>query len=130
MIIPRAIVNEIFEHGKREMPIEACGYLAGKDGRVSVWYPMKNVDESREHYSLDPHEQFATVKKARNEGLDILAVYHTHPETPARPSVEDIALAYDPTIFYVIASLAQAEPSVNCFRIRNGEVQSEEMEMI
>lgn len=124
MKIPKEIVEKIFAQGRREAPNEACGYLAGNDGTVVKALALTNVDHSPEHFSLDPTEQFAAVRQLRAEGLEILAVYHTHPETPARPSAEDIRLAYDPAVIYVIASLVGGR-DIRAFRIRRGEVTNE-----
>jgi proteasome lid subunit RPN8/RPN11 len=120
----------MFEHARKGLPEEVCGYLAGTDKNVTRQYILTNVDHSPEHFSFDPAEQFQTVREARKEGLQILANYHSHPETPARPSVEDIRLAYDPEISYVIVSLAAEVPDVKSFRIRNGLVEPEEIEVV
>ena len=79
---------------------------------------------------MDPAEQFATVKECRSQGFAIRAVYHSHPETPARPSAEDIKLAYDPSLSYVIISLAELTPTVKSFIIKQGEEQQEMLEII
>lgn len=126
--IPNEIVEKIFEQGREELPIEACGYLAGNNGVVTKRYRLTNIDGAHDHFSLDPKEQFETYKKAKEEGLKLLAVYHTHPETPARPSKEDIKLAYDPTISYVIASIS--ENDIKSFKIKKGEVTKEEICLI
>jgi len=120
MRIPETIIETILAQGERESPNEACGYLAGTAGEVKTTIPMTNADHSPEHFSLDPREQFAAVRQARAEGLEILAVYHTHPATPARPSPEDIRLAYDPAIIYVIVSLVPGRREAKAFRIRQG----------
>ena len=125
MKMPKEIVEKIFVQGLREAPNEACGYLAGTGGTVVKAIALTNVDHSPEHFSLDPKEQFAAVRQLRAEGLEILAVYHTHPETPARPSEEDIRLAYDPSVIYVIASLLQGGRDIRAFRIRQGTVANE-----
>lgn len=127
MIIPQNLLEEIYEHAESELPIEACGYLFGNDGAVKEVYKMTNVDQSHEHFALDPKEQFAAVKNARNSGFEILAVYHSHPETPARPSQEDIKLAYDPNISYVIASLKDGGRDIKSFRVQSGQVTPEEL---
>jgi proteasome lid subunit RPN8/RPN11 len=62
--------------------------------------------------------------------LETLANYHSHPESPARPSQEDIRLAYDPGISYVIVSLVAELPDIKSFRIQNGEVEKEEIQVI
>lgn len=128
MKIKQSLVSEIFSQGRAEAPIEACGYLSGNGDKVEKRYPMKNVDNSPEHFSFDPKEQFAALKEARAEGRQIIAVYHTHPASPARPSGEDIKLAYDPSLIYVIASLILPE-TIKAFRINNGAVMEESMEI-
>jgi [CysO sulfur-carrier protein]-S-L-cysteine hydrolase len=118
MIISRNIIEEIIAHARREAPIEACGYLAGFADRITAIYEMKNIDGREDHFSFDPQEQFAVHKKARRRGLKIIGGYHSHPVTPARPSVEDIKLAYDPGSLYVIVSLLENKPAVKGFWIR------------
>jgi proteasome lid subunit RPN8/RPN11 len=127
--IPRALHEAIIEHARRDAPIEACGYLAGTAGVAGAHFPLTNVDASAEHFSFDPAEQFATFKEAGKQGMKLIACYHSHPATPARPSAEDIKLAYDPNISYVIVSLAEVEPVVKSFRIKGGKVETEEIEV-
>lgn len=128
--IKQNVISAILVHAARELPYEACGYLAGKDGLVCRHYELTNTDTSAEHFSMDPEEQFAAVKDMRGLGLKLRAVYHSHPETPARPSPEDIRLAHDPDIIYVIVSLADNNPAVRAFSICKGEVAPEPIEIL
>ncbi len=130
MKIEATILEKLIEHAKAALPAEACGYLAAKDGVVVKHYELTNTDNDPEHYSMDPKEQFDTVRAIRADGLSVAAVYHSHPVTPARPSQEDIALAYDPTISYVIVSLAKDIPYAKSFRIQKGEVRPEELTLV
>jgi proteasome lid subunit RPN8/RPN11 len=125
LVINKDIIDKIMEQGRREAPLEACGYLAGKDEKIVKYYPMKNIDKSTDHFSLDPKEQFAVIKDVRGEGLELIAVYHTHPKSYARPSSEDIRLAYDPNIIYIIVSLL--DNAVRAYRIIKGVVSEEEV---
>ena len=128
--ITRNIVDEMIRHGRAAAPLEACGYLAEKDGVVCKSIAMKNIDASPVHYSMDPAQQFAAIRSCRAEGLTIRAVYHSHPETGAYPSAEDIKLAFDPAVSYVIVSLAESTPCINSFTIRDHAVFSEKIEII
>ncbi|GHU58974.1 Mov34/MPN/PAD-1 family protein [Bacteroidia bacterium] len=128
--IPTHIIDSIVRQAQSELPNEACGLLTGKDGIVQKHYPLTNTDRSPEHFSFDPREQFQVLKEARAEGQRIVANYHSHPSTPARPSVEDIRLAYDPDIIYIILSLADETPSIKAFRIQGGEVSNVEIRKI
>jgi proteasome lid subunit RPN8/RPN11 len=118
-------VEQIVAHARQHAPVEACGYLAQKKGVVSRVFPLTNVDRAMDHFTLDPAQQFAAVGEMRASGYTLRAVYHSHPATPARPSREDIRLALDPGLSYVIVSLAAGEPDVKSFVIRNGEVTAE-----
>jgi proteasome lid subunit RPN8/RPN11 len=125
--IPQPIREAIVAQAYGELPDEACGLLAGADGVVHAYYPLTNTDHSPEHFSFDPREQFRVLNDARSRGLRLIANYHSHPASPARPSAEDIRLAYDPRITYLIISLAEATPVVKAFRITNGVVTEEEI---
>src|SRR5512145_1642458 len=91
--IPSGIVDAMVRQAVKERPVEACGILAGRAGVVEDAIAMTNVDHSSEHFMMDPKEQFAVAKEIRGRGLTMLAVYHSHPQSPARPSQEDIRLA-------------------------------------
>ncbi len=130
MWIKKKILDAIIGHAQREAPIEACGYLSGMCDLATNFYPMTNIDNSPEHFSLDPKEQFAVLKKAREKGEKLIAVYHSHPASPAWPSQEDIRIAYDPDVSHVIISLAGGRPAVNSYKIRGGEVFKEKLEVL
>ena len=93
--------RKILAHCEQGLPNEACGLLAGtvEDHvkTVAKVYLLNNVDASSEHFSMDPKEQLAAVKDARSCGFRIIGNFHSHPETPSRPSEEDKRLAYDST---------------------------------
>jgi len=72
---------------------------------------------------MDPKEQFAVVKDIRSSSLELLAIYHSHPQTPARPSAEDIRLALTPNVVYIILSLRNGDaPALKGFYVENGTV--------
>lgn len=118
--IPQVILEEMIAQAQAELPNEACGLLTGKNGAVVRRYPLTNTDCSPEHFSFDPKEQFQVLREARAEGLEIIANYHSHPASPARPSEEDIRLAFDPDILYIIVSLADKDnPEVKAYSIQS-----------
>jgi proteasome lid subunit RPN8/RPN11 len=127
IVIPQAVMDGIIAQAQRELPNEACGLLVGSGSEVVRQYPLSNVDRSPEHFSFDPKEQFQVLREARAQGLQIIANYHSHPASPARPSEEDIRLAYDPNIVYVILSLQAAAPVAKAFAIKEGKVSQVEI---
>ena len=120
--IPNNIFEQMVAQAEKTVPAEACGYLAGRNGVTEKLYEMTNADNSPRHFTMVPEEQFAAAKKMRAEALEMLAVYHSHPTTPARPSQEDIKLAVMPGATYVILSLAQEKPCAKAFKIEQGAV--------
>lgn len=129
--IPREIHDDIIAHAREGFPLEVCGILGGRGCEMVEIHRMTNTDQSNEHFMMDPREQFRVVKELRAKGLDMSAIYHSHPETPARPSEEDIRLALTPNVSYIIVSLAEpAHPALNSFRIQGGKVEKEEVVVI
>lgn len=127
--IKKETFDEIIDHAEKDLPIEACGYLAEKDGLISKCFQMTNLDKSGEHFTMDPKEQFAVLKEVRESQFNLVAAYHSHPETPARPSEEDIRCAYDPQLSYVIVSMAEPERIMKSFKIKDGNVSHEAIEI-
>ena len=125
------IYDDMIAHAEDGFPLEVCGILGGREGSVSEIYRMTNTDQSNEHFMMDPREQFAVVKDLRAKGLEMSAIYHSHPETPARPSGEDIRLALTPGVSHVIISLAAAgQPVARSYKIADGAVEAEELVII
>ena len=132
LILKQEDYNKIVDHAKKGLPNEACGllggYVEGDKRVVTDVYLLRNVDESREHFSMDPAEQLAAIKDIRQKKGVLLGNFHSHPESPSRPSQEDIRLAYDPKMNYLILSLMNPEELVlNSFHIEKGEVTKEEL---
>lgn len=119
--IPQEKYEEILDWFRQGLPNEACALLAGTrqgdDVLVEKVYPMQNIDNSPEHFTMDAREQFEVVKDIRKNGWILLANVHSHPESPARPSEEDKRLAYDGAILYLICSFQEEEPVLKAFRI-------------
>ena len=124
--------DEIVAYAEKGLPNEACGLLGGTvegdEKRVEKVYCLRNLDESNEHFSMDPKEQLEAVKDIRKHGWKLIGNFHSHPESPSRPSEEDKRLAYDRNIRYLILSLMNPkEPVLNAFIIEGDQVSREEI---
>ena len=150
LTIPRRFLDEMVDHARALAPHECCGLLAGKDDVVTHHYKIKNIvanqgagvaelfdpakiaslerlsPEERADIAfwMDAKEMFAAQKGMRAQGTVMLASYHSHPISPARPSPTDIqALAFYPDIAHIIVSLQNdAQPAINAFLIADGTV--------
>lgn len=114
--ISRSLCDAMLAQARSELPNECCGLLAGTVaegvGRVAVRYPLVNAAADPKLFESDPASMFAAEKDMRRRGLDVLAVYHSHPTSPPIPSKTDLARNYSPEVVNLIISLADDEPSV------------------
>ena len=98
------------------------------DKTVEKVYLLTNTDDSSEHFTMDPKEQLSSVKDMRANGIAPLGNWHSHPETPSRPSDEDKRLAFDSRASYLILSLSDREnPVLNSFHIEETESTKEDL---
>ncbi len=124
LLISRELLAKIISHCKEIYPYEACGILAGKDNVVQKVYKMTNIENSSVSYMMEPREQFTVMKEMREQGLEMSAIYHSHPQSDVHPSPKDINLAFYPDSLYVIVSLINEEqPAIKAFEIKNGTVR-------
>lgn len=124
--------EKILAHAVKKLPDEACGLIAGTvedgDKEIKKVYLLTNIDHSNEHFSLDPKEQLETIKDMRKNGFVPLGNWHSHPESPSRPSEEDKRLAFDSKASYMILSLMDREnPVLNSFKITGDTAEKEEL---
>lgn len=126
--------EKILAHAESKLPNEACGLIGGvfEDGVkvIKKVYLLTNTDQSNEHFSMDPREQLSAIKDMRANGLVPLGNWHSHPESPSRPSDEDKRLAYDSKASYMILSLMDREnPVLNSFHISGADAEKEQLEI-
>ncbi len=165
--IPQDILDAMVSHARELAPHECCGLLGGSDDLVTQLYRIKNVvalegaetvthfDESKvAHLQLlspeeraeiafvmDAHEQALALKDMRAKGIRLQAVYHSHPVSPARPSLTDIknATEFDvireklnlPKPLYLIISLQdRVNPDLRVYTIQNHQAVSAEFRAV
>ena len=133
--IPLPIYEEMTAHAVAGLPYEACGLFAAESGanEIGQFYPMKNTAASQMIYQLDGKENLEVEIRAEEAGLEIIGVMHSHTHTPAYPSPTDVADAsrFDPfaVMHFVIVSLEHEEPYLRSFKIKDGEITEEEVEI-
>lgn len=116
--------EKILSHAQKCLPEEACGLIAGKeiDGvkHIEEVYLLENTDHSNEHFNISPQDQLKAIKDMRQKGLVPLGNWHSHPESPSRPSEEDKRLFFDSKARYLILSLMNRDkPDLNAFIVVN-----------
>ena len=115
-------------HAREEAPNECCGYARLTDGRVDEVFRATNELRSRYGYRLDAKSLFA-ANELDDAGHGV-AIYHSHPRSPAAPSQTDVNTAFYPHWLYVIVSLEAgdgADAVVRAWRITDGRFDEEEV---
>ncbi|HSG31575.1 MAG TPA: M67 family metallopeptidase [Thermodesulfobacteriota bacterium] len=104
--IKKATLDKIIEHSESGFPHEVCGALIGDGKSITEFKICTNLNTERAHdrYELDPESFNDADKWARDNGLEIMGIYHTHPDHPSRPSEFDRERAW-PDWFYIILSI-------------------------
>ena len=121
--IEAAVIDSMVEHARLEAPLECCGLLMGRAGRITRLRRMRNLAQSPVRYEMAPGELFRFFKDLRGSGLRHLGIYHSHPSSEAYPSATDIAQAFYPDCtWFILSLLAPGLPSVRAFSIREGVV--------
>ena len=126
--VRQAIYQIMLASTQAEYPLEACGLLAGQDDCVSEIYLIENSMHSPTAFEMDAGQQLQAMLDIEVQGLEMLAVYHSHPAGSATPSETDIAQAYYPELAQLIISLTdRSNPTVRAFTIVNKHVSELEL---
>jgi proteasome lid subunit RPN8/RPN11 len=121
MRIAQSLVDRMVAHAREDLPNECCGMLGGRDGEASVVIPVANAAASPLRYEMDPQGQFDALKAIEDDGMELLAIYHSHTKSAAYPSQTDVnqAVAW-PDQIYVIVSLADEDaPDVKAYLLKD-----------
>ena len=116
LVIPQNLHDEMIAQALREAPNECCGLFAGvvKDGvgTVERIYPLLNAAASPVLYESDPRSMLDTYRDMTARGIDVVAVYHSHPTSAPIPSKTDLERNYSEEVVNLIVSLAVDPPLV------------------
>jgi proteasome lid subunit RPN8/RPN11 len=131
LAISRVDLETIIEYARHDYPYETCGMIGGRDHTARIVAPLPNSSPTpRVHYEIERQAMVDSVMRFHKLGLEVVAIYHSHPDAPAVPSALDIAQAAWPDAVYLIVGLQDPEqPDVCAWLIRNGDVQPVELEI-
>ena len=133
--ISQKFIDQMIEHSKSEDPNECCGILAGTNGNISTLYKIRNASPSPYRYVMDPQEMLTSIQDADENGIDLVAFYHSHTHSPAYPSETDTRMAVESgwvDFCYVLVSLEDEDKPVVRFYVidSDGEVLEEETQIL
>ncbi len=135
------LLDRINRHGEAAYPNEACGFLLGRgaedaalgERNVLALLPLDNAREAEEQYHrflITPRDVLEAEEAAAAQGLDVIGVYHSHPDHPARPSEFDREHAL-PWWSYVITAVAAGTPGpMRAWRLRDDRSRFDEEPLV
>jgi proteasome lid subunit RPN8/RPN11 len=116
-----------------ESPNECCGLLAGTLDRgravVSACFPLTNASASPTRYEAEPKELFLAFRTMREQNIEHLVIYHSHPTSEPVPSKTDLERAFYPNVVYLIMSLQHNPPLVRGWWLSETEYREAEWEV-
>ena len=132
LTLPRTVHDQMVAHCLVGLPDEACGLLGGDPdtGDAVTCYPTRNLAASAKLYTVDPKDHLRADRDAESTGHSIIGVFHSHTHTEAYPSPTDVAQAPDPSWHYVLVSLRDTEPTVRSYRIADGVIVEEPVNLL
>jgi len=122
VVIAASVADAMVAHLRACAPDEGCGLAALRGGEVVGFAPARNVHEApRTRYAVHPADLLRAADL--EDAGDGIVIVHSHPETPARPSVTDVTIAQRtwPDALYVIVSLASDPPDIAAWRLGGAE---------
>jgi proteasome lid subunit RPN8/RPN11 len=130
--ISNEIVTALISQARREPAIECCGLLAGSDAAITRIFPATNAaNNPATSYEIAPKEIFSRMREMRAAGIELLGIYHSHPNGKNEPSARDIELAYySETPYFIVSPMVDAPKPVRTFSIRDGRVEELEIVLI
>lgn len=129
--------TRILKHGEVDYPNECCGFLLGNienDVRiVSKARPVVNSREQENRYNryyIPPDEYLRVERQAKDEDLQVLGIYHSHPDAEAQPSQYDLDHSW-PFYSYIIVSVKKKKANeMTSWRLRDDRSAFDEEEII
>ena len=133
LLLTQSQVEQMIAQARAEAPLEACGLLGGKNGRVLRVYPTSNALYSATRYMVQADDLLVALEdiEAQGWGSEPLAIYHSHPHGPEMPSETDVAESSCPrSVHIIIAHPERERPVVRGFHIVQGQVSEVELKIV
>jgi proteasome lid subunit RPN8/RPN11 len=123
--LPRSLANELRRLASESPDEEICGLISGVRGELHRRYPIPNVARDRRRFfEMDPKGQIEAMRRMREADEDLIAIYHSHPGSPAYPSPTDVRQhGYPEALYLIIATAPHQAPEIRGFRIRDGKIE-------
>jgi len=125
IIISNSDVKALVEHAKSENSKESCALLIGNETdhgwNVKQIFLTKNMDNSEINFTISPEQELEVDAIAKKKNMEIVCVFHSHPNSDAIPSNTDKKFMSVNPFPWIIYSCETDE--MNCFILKNKNVE-------
>ncbi len=123
--MPMPLWDEVLEHLRAGLPLEACGLLGGRRDRtglleVEAWYPGTNVLASATRFRMDDGEVIRAQVAMREQGQELIGIVHSHPQTVPTLSPTDLREAFYRNIALIVVSFRTGDAEGRAWTVPPG----------
>ena len=121
--LPLSLRSQLEAFSAARYPHEACGLLLGRRSSSSAIVThvreARNIEAERPHerYDLDPADHFAAEELARELDLEVVGIWHSHPDRAAQPSESDRAQAWTGWSYVIVSATAGSSAEIRSWRL-------------
>jgi proteasome lid subunit RPN8/RPN11 len=123
--------QEIEAHARETYPHECCGALIAVGGEITEAYRLPNTTDEgpRRRFRIGPSDYRLAESRALEIGGELAGFYHSHPDSPAKPSAYDLEHAW-PNLLYTITSVANGTPrETTAWRLRDDRSDFDQVDL-
>ena len=131
--IYKAAYAAMFKHAAERYPEECCGVMLGHDdtpsGRLVVEtlaFDNKREEERQRRYLIEPADMLAAERTARARDMDVVGIYHSHPDHPSQASETDRVHAMPFWSYLIVSCLKGESVGAQCWRLRDDRSRFDE----
>jgi len=133
LILTSALLTQLHAYINKGYPYETCGLFIGKRSdkgwEVSEVTQAKNLntDRAEDRFQLDPIDFMTADNRARESGLEIIGIWHSHPDHPAAPSPTDLAAAWEGYSYLIAKVTKEGVEAMTSWRLVGANFEEEEV---
>ena len=104
LLLPFDLYGEMLAYVRSVPSEEVCGLLGGREGNALLHFSIENVLHSADAFRMHAQSQVDAVYTMEQHRLILVAIYHSHPHGPGKPSARDLAENAYPEALHIIWS--------------------------
>ena len=115
----------LVKYAKSEKPYESCAILVGNENKnnwiIKKIFLTENIAKSKVTFTISPDKEFEVDQKAKEDNMEIVCIFHSHPESEAYPSETDKKfMKVNPFPWIIYSGITE---KMNCFILENENVK-------